>query len=105
MDTSKTRVGPTFHERQKQAGSVQKFGLRLAARQFDAGYRDLLYSFDLPTLEERRTHLKLGLLFKIMHTLCYSRLHLRLNFACLHLRLHLRDRDPRDLRVCARVHI
>ena len=51
--------------------NVQKFGLRIAARQWDAGYDDLLQLFDLPTLEERRTHLKLGLLFKIIHKLCY----------------------------------
>ena len=49
--------------------NVQKFGLRIAARQWDAGYDDLLQLFDLPTLEERRTHLKLGLLFKIIHKL------------------------------------
>ena len=51
--------------------SVQKFGLKLASRQWDAGYNELLDLFNLPTLEERRIHLKLGLLFKIVHNLCY----------------------------------
>ena len=51
--------------------SVQKFGLKFAARRWDAGYNELLDLFNLPTLEERRIHLKLGLLFKIIHNLCY----------------------------------
>ena len=51
--------------------SVQKFGLKFAARRWDAGYSELLDLFNLPTLEERRIHLKLGLLFKILHNLCY----------------------------------
>ena len=51
--------------------SVQKFGFKFAARQWDAGYNELLDLFNLPTLEERRIHLKLGLLFKIIHNLCY----------------------------------
>ena len=51
--------------------NVHKFSLKIAARQWGAGYGDLLQLFDLPTLEERRTHLKLGLLFKIIHKLCY----------------------------------
>ena len=51
--------------------SVQKFGLKLASCQWDAGYNELLDLFNLPTLKERRIHLKLGLLFKIVHNLCY----------------------------------
>ena len=50
---------------------VQKFGLRLASHQWDARYQDLLNLFDLPTLEERRTDLKLGFLFQIIHRLCH----------------------------------
>ena len=47
---------------------VQKFACRLAAHKWDASYLELL---DLPTLEECRLDLKLGLLFKILHGLCY----------------------------------
>ena len=50
---------------------VQKFGLRLAAHQWDSNYQDLLELFQVSTLEERRIELKLGLLFKIVHNLCY----------------------------------
>ena len=34
-------------------------------------YNELLDLFDLPSHEDRRLHLKLGLLFKIVHGLCY----------------------------------
>ena len=50
---------------------VQKFGLRLAAHQWDSNYQDLLELFQVSTLEERRIELKLGLLFKIVHNLCH----------------------------------
>ena len=50
---------------------VQKFGLRLAAHQWDLNYQDLLDLFQLPTLEECRLELKLGLLFKTIHNLYY----------------------------------
>ncbi len=55
----------------KNLEDVQKFGLRLAAHQWDCSYQDLLEAFELPLLEERRLELKLGLLFKIVHNLCY----------------------------------
>ena len=54
--------------------SVQKFGLKFAARRWDAGYNELLDLFNLPTLEEHRIHLKLGLLFKIIHNLLFPTL-------------------------------
>ena len=51
--------------------NVQKFGCKLAAHQWDASYQELLELFELQPLEQRRLHLKLGLLFKILHRLCY----------------------------------
>ena len=54
----------------KMLEDVQRFGCRLAAHQWDSSYQDLLQLFELPTLEERRLHLKLGLIFKIIHGLC-----------------------------------
>ena len=50
---------------------VQKFDYKLAAHQWDSSYQDLLQLFELQTLEEHRLHLKLGLMFKIIHNLCY----------------------------------
>ena len=50
---------------------VQKFDYKLAAHQWDSSYQDLLQLFELQTLEERRLHLKLGLMFKIINNLCY----------------------------------
>ena len=43
--------------------NVQKFGCKLAAHQWDSGYQDLLDLFELPSLEQQRLHLKLGLKF------------------------------------------
>ena len=54
-----------------QLENVQKFACKLASRQWDAGYQELLDLFELPTLEERRLELKLGLLFKMLHKMCY----------------------------------
>ena len=62
---------PHLMKDKKRLEGVQKFGLKMASHQWDTSYSDLLQLFDLPTLEERRTHLKLGLLFKIINKLCY----------------------------------
>ena len=51
--------------------NVEKFGCRLAAHHWDASYQELLELFELQPLEQRRLHLKLGLMFKIIHKLCY----------------------------------
>ena len=50
---------------------VQKFACRLASHQWDSSYQSLLQLYQLPSLVERRLHLKLGLMFKIIHNLCY----------------------------------
>lgn len=47
---------------------VQKFGYKLAAHQWDASYQELLQLFELQPLEQRRLHLKLRLMFKIIAT-------------------------------------
>ena len=62
---------PHLIKDKKSLEGVQKFGLKLAAHQWDCSYEDLLELFQLPTLEERRLQLKLGLLFKIIHNLCH----------------------------------
>ena len=51
--------------------NVQKFALKLVSHQWDRGYDELLDLADIPKLSERRLHLKLAQVFKIMHGLCY----------------------------------
>lgn len=51
--------------------NVQKFACRIASAQWDASYDDLLEFFELQSLQERRLHAKLSLLFKIIHKLCF----------------------------------
>ncbi len=55
----------------KKLEDVQRFACRLASHQWDASYQDLLQLYKLPTVEEHRLHLKLGLMFKIIHNFCY----------------------------------
>ena len=62
---------PHLEKDKRKLESVQKFGCRLAAHRWDASYQELLDLFDLQPSEKRRLHLKLGLLFKIVHRLCY----------------------------------
>ena len=62
---------PHLVKDKKTLEDVQKFGCRLAAHQWDSGYQELLDLFELQSLEQRRLHLKLGLMFKIIHRLCY----------------------------------
>ena len=40
--------------------SIQKFGLKLCSKQWDTGYNELLDIFRLPSLKNRRLHLKLS---------------------------------------------
>lgn len=49
--------------------NVQKFGI--ASAQWDKSYEDLSHMFNLQTLQECRLHAKLGLLYKLIHKLCF----------------------------------
>ena len=51
--------------------SVQKFALKLVTHQWDANYNSMLEVTDIPRLSERRLHLKLAQVYKIIHNLCY----------------------------------
>ena len=51
--------------------AVQKFALKLISQQWDLGYEELLSITNVPKLGERRLHLKLAQVFKIVHGLCY----------------------------------
>ena len=50
---------------------VQKFALKLISRRWDLAYEEMLSITNIPRLGERRTHLKLAQIFKIVHGLCY----------------------------------
>ena len=50
---------------------VQKFAMKLVTHQWDANYDELLELADIPRLSERRLHLKLAQVYKIIHKLCY----------------------------------
>ena len=47
--------------------NVQKFGLRICARQWDLGYNELLSNFHAPTLQDRRLYHKLCNMYKIVN--------------------------------------
>ena len=51
--------------------AVQKFALKVVTSRWDSGYEELMQLVDLQPLEERRVEMKLGLLFKIIHNLCF----------------------------------
>ena len=51
--------------------AVQKFALKVISRQWDLSYEQLVSITDIPKLSERRLHLKLAQVFKIVHGLCY----------------------------------
>ena len=50
---------------------VQKFACKLATSKWDSSYNELLSFLDLKPLQERRLELKLGLMFKLVHKLCF----------------------------------
>ena len=49
--------------------NVQKFGLRICAKQWDLGYNKLSSNFAVSTLQSRRLKHKLSSMFKIVHNL------------------------------------
>ena len=52
--------------------NVQKFGLRICAKQWDLGYDELMSNFDVCTLQTRRLEHKLCTMFKTVHNLISS---------------------------------
>ena len=50
--------------------SVQKFALKLVSHRWDASYEELTRLMNVPMLSERRLHLKLVQVYKILHGLC-----------------------------------
>ena len=56
---------------QKDIERVQKFALRMCAKQWDLGYAELLNLFNVPSLMHRRKYLNLCTMYKIVHNLVY----------------------------------
>ena len=50
---------------------VQKFACKLATSRWDSSYEELLSLLDMSPLQDRRLELKLGLMFKLVHKLCF----------------------------------
>ncbi len=72
LDYARQIWDPHLAKDKKKLEDVRRFACRLASHQWDASYQDLLQLYALPTLEERRLHLKLGLMFTItIHNPCY----------------------------------
>ena len=70
--------------------NVQKFALHMATRCWDSSYQDLLELVDLPTLEHQRLEVRLCLLYRIIHNLCYFDSSVfALNTFCSHCRFNL----------------
>jgi len=49
--------------------NVQKFALRICAKQWDLGYDELMISLKVPSLQNRRLYHKLCTMYKIVHNL------------------------------------
>ena len=50
---------------------VQKFACKLATSKWDRNHEELLDFMDLKPLQDKRLASKLGLLFKLVHNLCF----------------------------------
>ena len=50
-----------------QLECVQKFALRMCAKQWDLGYAELLNCFKVPSLRDRRNCLSLCTMYKVVH--------------------------------------
>ena len=59
---------PYMQKHIKQLKDVEKFALRMATKSWDSGYQDLLSLTDIIPLEPQAS---LGMLFKIVHGLCF----------------------------------
>ena len=54
-----------------QLECVQKFILRMCAKQWDLGYVELLNRFKVPNLGDRRNYLSLCTMYKVVHELVH----------------------------------
>ena len=62
---------PHLEKDKKAIENVQKFACRIATARWDDSYENLLELLNLQPLQERRTHARLGLLYRILYKLSY----------------------------------
>ena len=62
--------GPYTQQDINRLESVQKFALKLISRRWEYGYEELISLVNIPELSNRRLHLKLARVYKIVHQLC-----------------------------------
>ena len=62
---------PHLEKDKKAIENVQKFACRIATARWDDNYENLLELLNLQPLHERRTHARLGLLYRILYKLSY----------------------------------
>ena len=62
---------PYLAKDQNALERVQKFACKLITSRWDSSYEDLLKLLDLKPLQCRRAESKLGLMFKLVHGLCF----------------------------------
>ena len=62
---------PHLEKDKKALESVQRFACRIASAHWDESYGSLLELLNLQSLQERRSHARLGLLYKILYKLSY----------------------------------
>lgn len=62
---------PYLEKDKKALESVQRFACRIASAHWDESYGSLLELLNLQSLQERRSHARLGLLYKILYKLSY----------------------------------
>jgi len=60
---------PNLQKDKRLLESVQKFALRICAKQWDLGYDELMMNFNVPSLQNRRLYHKLCTMYKIVHDL------------------------------------
>ena len=54
-----------------QKEGCSEIALKLVSHRWDTSYKELLRLVDVPMLGERRLHLKLAHMYKVVHGLCY----------------------------------
>ena len=62
---------PHLKKDQDLLESTQKFACKMITKHWDKSYNELLYMTNLPSLADRRLHLKMCSLYKIVHNMTY----------------------------------
>ena len=58
---------PNLQKDKRLLENVQKFALRICAKQWDLGYDTLMINFNVPSLQNRKLYDKLCTIYKIVH--------------------------------------